>query len=107
MNDNPSDKDYASGKGKRDSVSECQKLCQSRKGCLFFTYHSSSKTCWLKAGRITRASFAGWVSGRKYCQGKFFYRKRPFNVTPTIKLHIVNMLVIDMEMKILRTQVIK
>ena len=81
MNGNPMDKDYASGKGKRDSVSECQKLCQSRKGCIFFTYHSSSKDCFLKAGRITKASFAGWVSGRKYCQGKFFYRKRTFNVT--------------------------
>ena len=71
MNNNPMDKDYASGKGKRDSVSECQKLCQCRKGCLFFTYHSSSKSCFLKAGRIIKASFVGWVSGRKYCQGKF------------------------------------
>ena len=102
MNSNPMDKDYASGKGKRDSVSECQKLCQSRKGCLFFTYHSSSKDCFLKAGHITKASFAGWVSGRKYCQGEFFYRNRSFNVTVNLEFHIITQLIIEIKMKILR-----
>ena len=72
LNGNPKDKDYGMGRGMRDSVAECQELCQSRKACLYFGYQPLTKQCWLQASSFRKTEIPGWISGRKYCQGKLF-----------------------------------
>ena len=69
MNKRPTDENYAKGPGRRDSVFECQRLCQTTQGCMAFTYQMSEKYCYLKmseSGKRIRRGL-GLVSGRKYC----------------------------------------
>ena len=72
LNSDENDEDYALGAGKRDSVGQCQALCQSRDGCEFFTYKTSNKECWLKTSNSGSGYQSGAISGPKSC-GNFWY----------------------------------
>ena len=67
MNAQPTDENYAIGSGRRDSVLECQRLCQTTKGCMVFSYQPSENNCWLKTSDSDKESKPDRVSGRKYC----------------------------------------
>ena len=67
LNSNQNDGDYAVGAGRRDSVSQCRALCQSRARCEFFTYKTASKECWLKTSNSSSAYQSGAISGPKFC----------------------------------------
>ena len=69
INADPNDKDYGRDAGKRDSPEDCQRLCQDRQDCAFFTYKERNKECWLKtsdAGRHYQER-SNAISGKKYC----------------------------------------
>ena len=51
----------------RDTLEECQSLCQLRVGCEFFTYDSLSKQCSLKTSDVGRVSASAIISGTKFC----------------------------------------
>ena len=67
VNSDPNDKDYGYDSGRRDSASQCQSLCQSRKDCNFFTFKKGSKECWLKTSDFGRKFESGSISGPKFC----------------------------------------
>ena len=67
INADQSDKDYGSGAGIRNSVRECQELCQSRAECNVFTYKTVSKACWLKRNEPMKLFQSGVISGPKFC----------------------------------------
>ena len=66
INADPSDEDYGAGDGRRDSAEQCQRLCQSRHACEFFTYRPNDRSCWLKTLGLTRYQ-TGAISGNKFC----------------------------------------
>ena len=49
------------------SPNDCQKQCQERDGCQFWTLVKT--TCWLKSSNKGRKSQVGKISGPKYCDG--------------------------------------
>ena len=58
--------DYGKGSGKRDSPSECQRLCQKRDGCKTFVW-KPNRVCWLKSEYVKKKNQEGTISGQKYC----------------------------------------
>ena len=67
INVDQSDKEYGSGAGMRNSVRECQELCQSRTECNVFTYKTGTKECWLKTTESEKLFQSGVISGPKFC----------------------------------------
>ena len=71
LNGQQNDKDYGRVGGRKDSVDECQQLCQATAGCAFFTYNPQNQFCHLKTsdnGRLDyRLESKGIVSGPKFC----------------------------------------
>ena len=51
----------------RNSVEECQHLCQQTDGCNVFTWYSERKWCWLKSGIAASIELQGAISGPKQC----------------------------------------
>ena len=51
----------------RNSVEECQHLCQQTDGCNVFTWYSERKWCWLKSGIAASIELEGAISGPKQC----------------------------------------
>ena len=66
MNEYPTHKDYAEDKGRRDSPSECQLLCQQTKGCKAFVW-KPNRNCWLKKAYSKRIHQDGSFSGKREC----------------------------------------
>merc|ERR1719244_276455 len=57
------------------SPENCQKLCQERQGCNFFTWVNPQSgfypnSCWLKGSQGTPQYSASSVSGPRYCSGE-------------------------------------
>jgi hypothetical protein len=70
INLNSDHENYGRGAGKRESVKDCQTLCQETKGCLVFTYKTGNKECWLKSTDNGRSNSAGDISGKKFCDSE-------------------------------------
>ena len=51
----------------RNTVEECQHLCQQTDGCNVFTWYSERKWCWLKSGIAASIELQGAISGPKQC----------------------------------------
>lgn len=54
----------------RNSVSDCQLLCQRTEECMFFTFKHTPEECSLKTSDSGRANYSDAVSGKKYCSMK-------------------------------------
>ena len=55
-----------------ESEGECQKQCQNDGSCKGFSYDSDRKHCSILAFKdMQRTSKAGYISGPKYCSGRF------------------------------------
>ncbi len=53
------------------SPEACQSSCQTRSNCDFFVYAPSSGTCWLRYGTGAKVASRGFITGPKFCDGKF------------------------------------
>ena len=45
----------------------CQRLCQERSGCDYFSFHSTTSFCYLKSAKSSEVPEQTYVSGNKYC----------------------------------------
>ena len=59
----------------KNSVEECQHLCQQTDGCNVFTWYSERKWCWLKSGIAASIELEGAISGPKQCGRSKYNRK--------------------------------
>ena len=64
INMNPNDKDYQATDGTGLS---CQKRCQARPKCHFFTWNTENKRCYLKTSTSGRMQHDHGFSGPKHC----------------------------------------
>ena len=67
INNKKDDENYGA---KVDSALSCQKLCQARPACRFFTYAKDILgigNCWLKTTDLGRRYHKNHISGKKYC----------------------------------------
>ena len=67
INDIETEENYGLGGGRRKSHTECQKLCQSTKGCNVFSYNSKYNACWLKSTESGKGYSKEAISGPKIC----------------------------------------
>ena len=72
LNAHPSSMNFAQTSGRRNSVRDCQTLCQSTARCLFFTYWPDNNHCYLKTSDSGRQKSypKGAISGPKQCDGE-------------------------------------